>query len=172
MVKWFKWVVSDKFNIARLDDAYASIDRKEGNFYGWLGEVAFATAFGFAVPRINIVGDKGIDFWLNDYTTIDVKWTTFKHGQECLYIDHDKAKGTHKFNADYVILCTSREGRDDVVEFLGWISKEEFEEQSTPWVNGNEKRNKDKLIMYATSLRPMSEFRPFLEKCRSTKAKV
>ena len=91
--------------------------RLDANWSGFMAEFAFARAFDLPAPKMNIVSDGGVDFWI-DGVAIDVKLT----GTGKLIFDSLDA-----FKAHVAVLARVCD-EPDCIEFLGWTGKTFFGE--------------------------------------------
>ena len=98
----------------RWADTDDGTKRINNNIMAYRGEILFARIFNLEVPRLNVMGDNGVDCWLGDMS-VDVK--TSKKPQ----LIFDKKA----FKAEAAV-AFQQTGQDDVLDLMGWLTKTDF----------------------------------------------
>jgi len=119
--------------------------RLEANIFGFMAEFAVCRVLDTEPPRLNFATDGGVDLWLGD-VTIDVKYTARNTSK--LIFD-----SVSKFKSQVAVLVTATSNMD-VMEILGWCSKNRFIEESYKKDFGYGER----LVMDADKLQPIEQF--------------
>lgn len=121
--------------------------REEANILGYKAEFAVARLLDLEVPEINVLSDGGVDLWLNDDTSIDVKFTNMVDDPVLIF------DSMAKFRADFAVLVTVSNYDDEAFEIHGWISRRGFKKAARKQDFGYGER----LVMYAQDLHPIEE---------------
>ena len=95
--------------------------RLDANILGFMAEFAVCRLFETDPPRLNFATDGGVDLWIEDIS-IDVKFTN--HRKNGLIFD-----SFDKFKSRIAILVTNTP-EFDVMEIIGWCSKNDFMQKS------------------------------------------
>jgi hypothetical protein len=118
--------------------------RVEANQWGFKAEFAVARLFDLEPPTLTVTTDGGADLWVGDIT-IDVKLTNQEWGP--LIFD-----SMPKFRANVAVLV-GRTKDDEVVNVIGWSSREAFKEH----YNKKDFGFGDRLYVDAQDLAPIEQ---------------
>ena len=127
----------------RFPDENGLDKRIEANIRAYRGEILFARIFNLEMPKLNVLGDEGVDAWLGDIG-IDVKVS----GKEWGDLIFDKGK----FKADGAVGFGQCE-EPDMLRLHGCIQKTAFMEQHELFDYGHG----EKMRMYAKKLLPIEQ---------------
>ena len=94
--------------------------RVEANQWGFKAEFAVARLLNLDLPTLTVTTDGGADLWVDDIT-IDVKFSNQEWGP--LIFD-----SMTKFRANLAVMV-GRTNYEDIVNVIGWISREDFKEK-------------------------------------------
>ena len=127
----------------RFADTDDGTKRINANIRAYRGEILFARLFGLEMPKLNVLGDDGVDAWLGDIG-IDVKVSSKEWGD----LIFDKGK----FKADGAVGFGQCE-EDDVLRLHGCIQRNSFKEKHELFDYGYG----EKMRMLATDLMPIEK---------------
>lgn len=119
--------------------------REEANILGYKAEFAVARLLDLEPPEINVLSDGGVDLWLDEDISVDVKFTNMKKDPKVIF------DSMAKFRADIAILVTQHDEDDEIYEIHGWISRRTFKKCNHTLDYGYGQR----LVMDAEDLHPI-----------------
>lgn len=121
--------------------------REEANILGYKAEFAVARLLDLELPEINVLSDGGVDLWLDDVSSIDVKFTNMKRDPKLIF------DSMAKFRADFAVLVTVEDDDQELYRIHGWISRRTFKKSCYPLDYGYGER----LVMDAEDLHPIEQ---------------